>query len=51
MTYVSPTFRPCCGTLWEQDHAPDCPDRDEDLDALDRATKLMGEQHLEGHEG
>tara|TARA_R110002167_G_C12707228_1_gene655147 strand:- start:38609 stop:38809 length:201 start_codon:yes stop_codon:yes gene_type:complete len=50
--YVSCTFRPCCGRLWEEDHQPTCPQLAEEKIEADheewgRVMVFMGAAHID----
>tara|TARA_R110000796_G_scaffold120296_1_gene234446 strand:- start:2380 stop:2550 length:171 start_codon:yes stop_codon:yes gene_type:complete len=54
MKYISPTWRPCCKTLWEEDHAPACETLAEekiveDHEEWGRDMVLMEARHVEGN--
>tara|TARA_R110002167_G_scaffold143958_2_gene333652 strand:- start:9299 stop:9469 length:171 start_codon:yes stop_codon:yes gene_type:complete len=54
MKYISPTWRPCCKQLWEQDHLPGCAQLAEEKIEADheewgRVMVLMDEKHVEGN--
>lgn len=43
MTDLNPTFRPCCGALWEDEHKPGCDEpREKFIEELSELSRRHG---------